>query len=614
MTPKWATKVRLGLPLLAKELTELAARRRTYIVRALYAAALFICFALYINSKIDYSSGVTRNLGAGRQMFEFLVIIQLIGVYALLPAMMAGVLAAEKERDSLTLLLVTDLGPWEIIIQKLLGRLVPMFTFLLLALPLMTVAYGLGGMSADYVAAGVWILLVACFQVAAFSLMWSAICRTTAQAFVASYVMGATFYFALPVLGLLMGAHVDDDVAFAFFPLFVFIEGSRRGFGEVFLRSIPSVFSAGLFLVLSRVFLVRRAFAKPKDMALGVFRWIDRVMAGANRITGGVLIVKDRSGLPRDEPVAWREVNKKALGKLNYLVRVLVAVEVPVVILILSIAAGKVGRSSVSEPFAIAVFLLWGIAALTIAVKSASSIVAERAQQTMSVLLATPLTGHEIIKQKVKGLKRLIWVLWVPFLTVFLAEAFWEAGERSSAGFGFSEGLGAFTYLASSILTLVIYPPMIGWAAMWVGLRAKGRSRAVVTVVMALFLWCVVPIALIVLLSLVAGVEATRGGLAYLWLMSPAVIIPLTEIPEHVGLSSFGGVALVPVALNCLWHGGALFFFRYLSLTHADRHLGRMEGGGPAAAQKVAELAARARAGARADGAPREADPVRRTE
>jgi len=520
------------------------------------------------------------------------------------------VIAAEKERDSLTLLLVTDLGPWEILIQKLLGRLALMFTFLLLALPLMTVAYGMGGMSADYVASGVWVLFVTCIQLATFSLMWSAICRTTAQAFIASYVFCAAFIFALPILGEISGGSYDEDVAFAFFPPFAFVEGSRRGFGAVFLRCIPSVFSAGLFLVLARVFLVRRAFAKPKDMMLGIFRWIDRVMTRWNRITGGILLVKDRSGLPGDEPVAWREVNKKALGKLHYLVRVLVAVEIPVLFLVIAVLTGTSRVAGSSEALAGAVFILWGIAALAIAVKSASSIVTERSRQTMAVLLATPLTGHEIIKQKMKGLRRLIWVLWVPFVTVFLVEAYWEGTSQS--GFG-SRGMGVFTYLASSVLTLVIYPPMLGWAAMWVGLRAKGRSRAVVTVVLALFLWCVVPFMLILLFALVAGIEPDRGGLAYLWLMSPATIIPMTELAGERVFRSFGGVALVPVALNCLWHGGALFFFRYLCLTHADRHLGRLEGGGPAGARKAAELAARARAGTHA-AAHVEGGPVRRTE
>ncbi|MHC4251358.1 MAG: hypothetical protein ACYS9X_19735, partial [Planctomycetota bacterium] len=43
--PDWvrsARKIRFGLPVLMKDLTELAARRRTYIVRSVYASLLFM--------------------------------------------------------------------------------------------------------------------------------------------------------------------------------------------------------------------------------------------------------------------------------------------------------------------------------------------------------------------------------------------------------------------------------------------------------------------------------------------------------------------------------------------------------------------------------------------
>ena len=42
---------------------------------------------------------------------------------------------------------MTRLGPFTILFEKLLSRLVPMFTFLLLSLPLMAFAYSLGGVS-----------------------------------------------------------------------------------------------------------------------------------------------------------------------------------------------------------------------------------------------------------------------------------------------------------------------------------------------------------------------------------------------------------------------------------------------------------------------------------
>ena len=131
---------RSPLPLLTKDLTELAARKRSYIFRVVYALALFAAFLLFFQSTLPRSvPNLLYILGSGRQMFEFLIIMQFFGVFIFLPAMMSGVLTYEKERDSLSLLFLTRLRPWEIVLQKYLGRLVPMFTFLLLSLPLLAV-------------------------------------------------------------------------------------------------------------------------------------------------------------------------------------------------------------------------------------------------------------------------------------------------------------------------------------------------------------------------------------------------------------------------------------------------------------------------------------------
>ena len=42
--------------------------------------------------------------------------------------MMASAISQEKERDTLGLLFLTDLTPWELTLQKYIGRLIPMLT------------------------------------------------------------------------------------------------------------------------------------------------------------------------------------------------------------------------------------------------------------------------------------------------------------------------------------------------------------------------------------------------------------------------------------------------------------------------------------------------------
>ena len=137
----------LGLPLLAKELTEQAVRRRTYVVRTVYACLLFGAVFLMFYDRVGRNIGSpTAVLGHGREMFAAIIGLQFTGIYLFMPAITCGVLTLEKEHNSLGLLFLTRLGPWTIVLEKYLGRLVPMLTFLLLSMPLLAFTYTFGGL------------------------------------------------------------------------------------------------------------------------------------------------------------------------------------------------------------------------------------------------------------------------------------------------------------------------------------------------------------------------------------------------------------------------------------------------------------------------------------
>src|SRR4030095_6646511 len=138
-------------------------------------------------------------------MFLFLCIA------AFVPAMLCGVITHEKERDSLVLLLITRMRPWQIVIQKYLGGLIPALTILLLAMPLVAVAYAYGGVTARDLVAALVILVLAIFQVGAIALWASCRFRTTVAAFLATYFVGAAV-FGLPALFVEINREFDLEL------------------------------------------------------------------------------------------------------------------------------------------------------------------------------------------------------------------------------------------------------------------------------------------------------------------------------------------------------------------------------------------------------------------
>ncbi len=217
-----------SLPLLAKELIEQAARKRTYVIRVLYAVLLFFASVMFFHDTLQVSSASPLAvLGRGKDMFVVLVALQFAGVYFFMPAMTCSVVTHEKERASLQLLFLTRLGPWTILFEKLLSRLIPMFGFLLLSLPLLAFAYTLGGISPEFLASGIWLLMLAVIQTGTLALACSTFFRTTVGAFIWTYLLGLFMFFG-PALGWLLVYSLTgfqiENAARAWFPMFNSVE------------------------------------------------------------------------------------------------------------------------------------------------------------------------------------------------------------------------------------------------------------------------------------------------------------------------------------------------------------------------------------------------------
>jgi len=589
-----------GLPLLEKELIEQAARKRTYIVRAVYATLFFgTAYILFYDTLSVMNSNSLAILGRGRPMFNILVGLQFAGIYLFVPALTCGIITQEKERSSLQLLFLTRLGPWTILFEKYLSRLIPALGFLLLSLPLLAFAYSLGGISPDYLAFGVWLLFISVLQMAALGLACSAYFRTTAAAFVASYLIGALMLFGPLLFWTLTGAlrrnSMPSLIVTPFFGAVLFLEGNLGPFStlstlktifELSAKSVPILFSITVFLGLTRVFLLSRAFVPPRNYLQEVFKRLDRTFErlNQNRWTKGIVLVGDTASLPDTKPIAWRETTKRSLGQFRYLLRLLLVLEIPIVFLCLLMVIDDLGGGGRQNLLSMAVFLVWGIAVLIIAVHSASLIATEKSNQTLEVLCTTPLSETDIVHQKFQSVWRLIGVFLVPLFTLFGFKC-WVHTLSPNSGWGYSlhQELGSTYYLACSVLTAGIYLPMFAWLSFLIGLKSKSQGRAIIGSLAAIvgwgllpFLFCVAPVAL-----LSRGTEIHDES-SLILVASPISMIAMNEIGD--GPRMFQTV--IPLIVNCLIYGTALFAFRAWAFSTAQKAFGRS----PVVATNIAEL------------------------
>lgn len=608
------------LPLLTRELIEQSNRRRTYVFRVIYAVALFGLTGWTIWSEVGemWASGnrAILTMGIGRTVLDSVVGLQFAGIYLFLPALVCGSITSEKERETLGLLIVTRLGPWTILFEKLLARLVPMSGYLLLSLPLLAVARTLGGVSNMDILWAAIVLCVTMFLVASFSLMWSVLARTTASALVLTYVTGAIFMLlgnwvvitAIEGFASLLTLNFTPAVypsgpypytrelfmlqnspqstfllgSFAFNGTALFKVGRITSSAVAGYLLLPSILAAGACLCLARWQFLRRAFPPAGSFIPKLLRWFDDFFhrINQNRLTRGIVLVRDKNTLPLFKPVAWRETVKKSLGSTRYLVRLLVLLELPLLPLVSMMLFDLIeGRQLILPRPAGIVYPVWFFAVLFVSVHATGTIANERSHQTLDVLLSTPLTSREIVSQKLAGVWKLCFVLAIPFATALLYELMTTAevahpimsiAVNAWTGEGYSQPVyRRWLHLFWSIVCFLVYLPLTAWLGLWLSLRLASRLRALVTQILLTVAVCAVPLLFI---------SPYRGAMTGPALVA-AVVSPLQTLMQiEMHRIPFDDVmTTVTIALNLAIWAGVACWLRYLCYRHFAELTGRLD-------------------------------------
>ena len=291
-------------PLLSRELNTAAAVTRTYVVRMLLA----VTAAALVLTGVSVAITDDALVGLGESTFKLLVGAQAAAVLLVLPGLMSVSVTRDKENGVLPLLLLSNMPPWSILLQKYISRLIPVLTLLLAAMPMIALAYAFGGVSWTILLAAVYLLFVASLNVGALALLLSCFCRRSATAIISSYVV--TPLVALAVNGLMLYAM---NTMLAVFRL-------ESELPLLMMFSLPLLVMTGIYLAVARNVLVSHAFAEGSSVA-------GNLLGGAKSICRRILFSRARRR-PEDltrinAPVAWRVTRR---GLLSWRVQLRLAV------------------------------------------------------------------------------------------------------------------------------------------------------------------------------------------------------------------------------------------------------------------------------------------------
>ena len=194
-------------PVLARELRERMRTGRAFVVLGVFLSMLILTlYLVYQGTQAtgDIQFDLSRQTRLGRDLYEWVLFMMTILVLFFVPGLTSGAIAGERERQTLLPLQVTLLRPRSILLGKILAGISFLMLLVVAALPVMVIAYLLGGINLVDSIKGLGIVLVIAFLMTVMIASLSALTKRVQTATLLSYGFTALLVVAGPLMYLTM--------------------------------------------------------------------------------------------------------------------------------------------------------------------------------------------------------------------------------------------------------------------------------------------------------------------------------------------------------------------------------------------------------------------------
>jgi ABC-2 type transport system permease protein len=147
----------------------------------------------------------------GQALFVGIALLELIMVCAITPAVTAGSISGEEERETMELLLATPLSAHRIVIGKLLAALSFIFLLIFAAIPMSSLVFMFGGVTIRQMVKVLLVLLVVAVHFGMGGLFLSAWLRRTGRSTVSSYLIVFATLFGTLLLYTFVGIITSEE-------------------------------------------------------------------------------------------------------------------------------------------------------------------------------------------------------------------------------------------------------------------------------------------------------------------------------------------------------------------------------------------------------------------
>jgi ABC-type transport system involved in multi-copper enzyme maturation permease subunit len=178
-----------------KELRGRMRGRRAFVILTVYLLFLaafawawqLIAERAYAGSGLSGGSAAFASALIGQEIFGALLLVETLLVVFLAPAMTAGAISLEREKQTLDMLATTPISSLAIVVGKLLSALTYVFILIIASIPLTAMVFVFGGVGPDEVLRGYLVLFVTAIGFGSLGLFISALMQRTQAATVVTF-------------------------------------------------------------------------------------------------------------------------------------------------------------------------------------------------------------------------------------------------------------------------------------------------------------------------------------------------------------------------------------------------------------------------------------------
>jgi ABC-2 type transport system permease protein len=197
-------------PIVAKEYRSRMRTWRSPLAMMVYVVLIAgLGYAMFSSMARSNSGFAGSGPNYGLTLFKYLVVFQMVLITLITPALTAGAISSERERQTIDLLFVTRIRPFAIIWGKLLASMSFVVLLLLLSVPIFSLVFLFGGIELDQVLYSFLVTIVAALALGLIGIAFSTWLRRTLAATVASYMAAFLLVFGTVAFGMVFPTKID---------------------------------------------------------------------------------------------------------------------------------------------------------------------------------------------------------------------------------------------------------------------------------------------------------------------------------------------------------------------------------------------------------------------